>query len=266
MTLDIEKVAENEVLSSLKQLGLATYEATTFHTLITHSELKAADLCSKTGIPDSKIYHTLNTLEQRGMITVQRGRPSLFKALPPDEAMANLKRVLEEDHSQKMGMLDALTIKMSEMYEGVESREEMELGYVIRGISGILSKMNTLIDQAQESLLLFAVDTYMLQEVEQSIIEAAKRGVTIDLGLTENVEVPPLLEHLGTVKRVDCVYGLLVVDEQTLLDLYGTLAVLTQRPKIIRFTREYYNNPKCCTTMISQEGPPIPLRLNEHLY
>ncbi|NIM44302.1 MAG: ArsR family transcriptional regulator, partial [Nitrososphaeria archaeon] len=51
-----------------------------FYTLVTHSELTAADLCKDTGIPDSKIYHTLSELERRGMIAVQRQRPTLFKA------------------------------------------------------------------------------------------------------------------------------------------------------------------------------------------
>ncbi|MFQ6126658.1 MAG: TrmB family transcriptional regulator [Candidatus Heimdallarchaeota archaeon] len=252
MVLNLEKTAKNEYISGLKMLGLSTYEASTFYTLITRSELTAADLCSLTGIPDSKIYHTLNTLEQRGMIAVQKGRPNRFKALKPDEAMANLKHGLIEEHRRKLRMLEALTTKLLTLYESIEGREEVELAYIIRGIRGILYKMNNLIRQARRSLLIFVSDMEMWRGIEPSIVEAAGQGVKIYLGITKNIEQTPIFDRLGTVKWIDCLCGLLVVDDQTLLDITewrpnGAMAILTQEPNIIRFTWEYYKNPKCCS-------------------
>ena len=172
------------------------------------------------------------------MISIKKGRPSLYKALPPDEAMVNLKQALDEDYQQKVIMLEALTTKFSRLYESVENKEEMELAYVIHGIRGIFEKMNNLIRQAQQSLLVFVPDMDFWNRVEQSLIEAAERGVKIELGLHEKFEQTPLIERLGTVKRVECQYGLLLVDDQTLLDRYGEMAVLTQKPTIIQYTRE----------------------------
>jgi len=263
MTLDIDNIdnieesVKNEILSGLKSLSFSTHEALTFYTLVTHSEMTAADLSQQTGIPDSKIYGTLNSLEQRGMILIQRGRPSLFQALKPDEAMANLKHELNEEYRHKIAMLEALTGKLSTLYESIEGREAIEVAYVIRGLRGIHEKMNNLIRQAQRNLLLFVAETDLLQKVEQSLIEAYDRDIKIKLGLTEQVELINSLKQLYEeenrlkseerkieVKKVDCQYGLLIVDDQTLLDLYGTMAVLTQRPTIIQYIREFYNTPK----------------------
>ncbi|MFX0197090.1 MAG: TrmB family transcriptional regulator [Candidatus Hodarchaeota archaeon] len=247
MTLDLENIetaSKNELSSGLKMLGLSTYEASTFYTLVVNLEMTAADLSRQTGIPDSKIYHTLNSLETRGMISIKKGRPSLYKALQPDEAMMNLKQTLDEDYQQKVMMLEALTTKFTRLYESVESKEEMELAYVIHGIRGIFEKMNNLIRQAQRSLLVFVPDMDFWKRVEQSLVEAAGRGIKIELGLHEKFELTPLIERLGTVKKVDCQYGLLLVDDQTLLDRYGAMAVLTQKPTIIQYTREHYNHPE----------------------
>ena len=60
---NIEESVKNEILSGLKAIGLSTHEASTFYTLVTHSEMTAADLSQQTGIPDSKIYGTLNREE-----------------------------------------------------------------------------------------------------------------------------------------------------------------------------------------------------------
>ena len=80
--------------------------------------------------------------------------------------------------------------------------------------------------------------------VEQSLLQAAERGIKIDLGLHAKFELTPLIEQLGTVKRVHCQYGLLLVDDQTLLDRYGEMAVLTQKPTMIQYTREHFNHPE----------------------
>lgn len=263
MTLDIENIdnieesIKNEILSGLKAIGLSTHEALTFYTLVTHSEMTAADLSQQTGIPDSKIYGTLKLLERRGMIIIQRGRPSHFQALKPGEAMANLKHELGEEYRQKLAMLEALMGKLSTLYASIEGREAIEVAYVIRGLRGIHEKMNNLIRQAQRNLLLFVADTDLLQIVEQSLVEAYDRDIQMKLGLNEQVELTSPLKQLFEienrlkseeqkfrVKTVVCQYGLLVVDDQTLLDLYGTMAVLTQRPTIIQYIREYYDTPK----------------------
>lgn len=263
MTLDIENIdnieesIKNEILSGLKVLGLSTHEASTFYTLVSHSEMTAADLSRQTGIPDSKIYGILNSLERQGMILIQRGRPSLFQALKPDEALANLKHELNEEYRRKVAMLEALIGKLSTLYESIESREAIEVAYVIRGLRGIHEKMNNLIRQAKRTLLLFVADAELLNTVEQTLVEAYNRDIKIKLGLNEQVELTPLLKQLYEaehrlkreerklgVKTVVCQYGLLLVDDQTLLDLYGTMAVLTQRPTLLRYIREYYESSK----------------------
>lgn len=261
MKLDmmIEEAAKRELLSGLRALGLSTYEASTFHKLVIHSELTATELCKETGIPDSKIYNTLSELERRGMIAVQRGRPNLFRALRPEEAMANLKRALDEEHKQRLMTLDELTLKLSALYESIENRGEVELAYIIRGIRGIYGKMNDLINSAKRSLLLFIPDTKIWREVEEAIAEAVDHGIKIDVALTDDVDRTSLVERLREVKSLDCECCLLVVDGRTLLNVPDwspdrATAILTQERNMIRFTREYYNNPKCCSnTMLKAE-------------
>ncbi len=256
---DMIVLGRDRLLSTLRSLGLSAYEASTFYALVTEPGLTAADLCHETGIPDSKIYHTLSELERRGMIAVQKGRPNVFKAQRPEEAMANLKKALEEEHERRLGVADELTTQLSTLYGKVEGRQEMELAYIIRGLRGITSKMNDLILRAQRSLILFIPDTRIWKAVEAAVVNASDRKIKIDLALTENVERKPLLHKLGTVKELDCQCCILVADGRTLLSvtdwsLDRAVAILTQEPTMIRFTKEYYENPNCCKSLTQDSG------------
>jgi len=250
-------VAKADVLSELVSLGLTSYEASTFYAIVTSPGRTATELCKETGIPDSKIYHTLGGLDRRGMIEVQRGRPKLFRALRPTDAMENLRRVLDEEHDRRLGVLEGLTAKLSALHEGVEGGEELELAYIIRGIRGIISKMNTTIRNARQSLLMFIPDTEIWGEIENAVVEAADRNVRVDLALAKGVELKPSLHHFGSFRELDCECCILLADGRTLLNVTDwspkrATALLTQEPNLIRFTREYYNNPTCCPSMASR--------------
>ncbi|MBS3055196.1 MAG: hypothetical protein J4452_01755 [Candidatus Aenigmarchaeota archaeon] len=81
---------KKEVLEILKNFGLSEYEAKTYSSLLVAGPSKAGDLSFESGVPQSKIYETLEMLMERRMIEVFEGRPKEYKALPPDQTLRNL--------------------------------------------------------------------------------------------------------------------------------------------------------------------------------
>jgi len=247
-----DEAARREVVSGLRSLGLSTYGASTFQSLVAHSEMTAAELCQETGIPDSKIYHALRELEEAGMIAVQRGRPNAYRALRPEEAMESLGKALEEEYELRRSRLEGLTGRLQDIYESVEERDEVEVAYIIRGARGIMRKMRGLMGQARRSLLVFIPDQDIMKSLKESMIEAAERGVRVELALKEGVEADPGLWGLSRIRSMDCNCCLLVADGEAMLNVpdwspEGAVAVLTRESNMILFTQEYYNNPTCCT-------------------
>ena len=54
------------VRKSLEKIGLTSYEIRTYTSLVNSGELNASELSNKSGVPYSKIYEVLGTLEEKG--------------------------------------------------------------------------------------------------------------------------------------------------------------------------------------------------------
>jgi len=63
-----------------KKIGLTSYEIKTFSTLLKSGEATASDLSQKSGVPYSKIYEVLGSLEEKGWIGSDDSRPTKYFA------------------------------------------------------------------------------------------------------------------------------------------------------------------------------------------
>lgn len=246
-----EALAEEKILSQLKELGLSTHEAASYVTLLALPNISASTLCKETGIPDSKIYYGLDGLLKKGMIIVQRGVPKIYTAVHPREAIANLKTQLVEAVDEKMRKADSLINVLSPIYESAEKPQEIELAYIIRGQSNIVRKMNDLIGSARKEIILLMSHLSILQSLRTSLINAKQRRVTLNLAVAERVLEKENLAELGSVKLLSCPCTMLIVDMRTLLTVSswveeGSRAILTQDLGLVTVGKEYYTNPRCC--------------------
>ncbi len=76
-----------EVRTALATLGLTDYEIRTYLALLEQGPLTALQISSDSGIPYSRVYDVLKSLEKKQFVTAGRGRPTLYVAKSPDEAL-----------------------------------------------------------------------------------------------------------------------------------------------------------------------------------
>ena len=181
-----ETTVRDRIVSRLKELGLSTHEALAYTTLLTHPNMTASTLCKETNIPDSKIYYALDGLSKKGMIIVQQGNPSVYRAMPPKESIANLKQKLADSFNEKIREADVLAEQLSPIYDSAEKPEELELAYIIRGQRNIFNRMKALIEAARREVTVFISHPPMLAELQASLIESKERGVKINIGVTKD--------------------------------------------------------------------------------
>jgi len=246
------------MVSRLKELELSTYEALTYLTLLTHSDTTASTLCKETGIPDSKIYFALDGLANKGMLVVQRSNPSIYRAVPPKEAISNLKRQMTERLNEKIKEANALTDTLTQVYESAEKPEELEVAYIIRGQKNIINRMKALVETSRKEISIFISYPAVIRELKESLIKAKeKRRVKLNIAVTQEVFEKEDFSNLGEIRLLSCSVdqsieslGMLISDMKTLLtvsDWFDETAMLTQDKNLIRVCRDYYNNPDCCT-------------------
>jgi sugar-specific transcriptional regulator TrmB len=248
-------------------LGLSTHEALAYVTLLTHPKSTASTLCKETSIPDSKIYYALDGLSKKGIILVQQGNPNVYSAMPPKEAIANLKQQLTDSLNEKIKEADILADLLSPIHDSAEKPEELELAYIIRGQKNIINRMKALIQTSKKEITVFISFPAVLQEIKSALKEAKeKRRVKLNIAVTPEViesEGSEEISELGEVKLLCCVLGMLISDNKTLLTVSNwtdEIAMLTQDQNLMRVCRDYYDNPICCTkiepkTLTKNEKP-----------
>jgi hypothetical protein len=80
----------------LDEAGFSLYEKRALVTLAVHGVADAATLCREGEIPTSKIYLAMEKLGALGLVEIQRTRPRLYSALPPDLVVDRLVRLARE--------------------------------------------------------------------------------------------------------------------------------------------------------------------------
>ncbi len=113
----------NNVVEKLLQLGLTEYEAKTYTSLLNTHLSTAAQAAEKSGVPRTRIYQVLESLQRKGWVRVYSGVPLLFRAIEPSvvfekvkedyaELLENLKTTLK---NQVNDMKEKIIIKKFDM-------------------------------------------------------------------------------------------------------------------------------------------------------
>ncbi len=246
-----KKAVIEEFSPKLNDLGLSSHETKAYLTLLFHPSSSAGSLSKKTSIPDSKIYYALDSLAKKGMIIIQQGTPKLYKALNPKEAISNLKQQMKKEFNEKIRKADDLAQKLSPLYETSEGAEEIELAYILRGLRNITNKMNELIKSSQKEVTVLISSPSIFQRIKNSLIDAKKRDVKIKIALNSTPEEIKDLKNLGSIKLLNCPCCILISDMMTLITVSNwkdenCSAIMTSDKNMIRISKEYFENPKCC--------------------
>jgi len=84
------------VVEKLQRIGLTEYEAKAYLSLLKDHLNSATKLSEKSGVPRTKIYSVLESLERKGWILIYSGIPLLFKAVDPRDVFKKVKKDYEE--------------------------------------------------------------------------------------------------------------------------------------------------------------------------
>jgi sugar-specific transcriptional regulator TrmB len=80
----------------LDEAGFSLHEKRALVTLCLMGVADAATLCREGEIPTSKIYLAMEKLGRLGLVEIQRTRPKLYSALPPDHVVDRLVEIARE--------------------------------------------------------------------------------------------------------------------------------------------------------------------------
>jgi sugar-specific transcriptional regulator TrmB len=71
------------VLDFLRKVGFSAYEARAYFTLLVCGEMKAGGIAKMSGVPQSKVYATMESLADKEIVRVSDGTPKVYQTSTP---------------------------------------------------------------------------------------------------------------------------------------------------------------------------------------
>jgi sugar-specific transcriptional regulator TrmB len=232
----------------LHQIGLTEYETRAYLILLERGVMTASEVSEHGGVPYSKVYETLNSLERKGWIEAERGRPSRYFPKAPSESLEAARLRLEDMvNSWKNVILGEL----QPLYEKRELMEKPDI-WILRGEFSILAKLKEMLDVAKSELMI-AVPEFAKDFVNASVPvlgQVRNGGVRVQIMMTEGEHVKKIAK-IGETRVRDSLFGggVIVDGKEALLFLgeadtkrsySGLLVIWSNHIGLVKFAREYF--------------------------
>ena len=199
-------------------------------------------------VPYSKVYETLNSLERKGWIEVERGRPSRYFPKAPSESLETARLRLEDMIN---GWKHIILDELQPLYEKRELMEKPDI-WILRGKFSVLAKLREMLDITKNELMI-AVPVFAKGFVDASVSvlgQVRDRGVRVQIMMTEGEQIKKIAK-VGEARVRDNLFGggvivdgkeaLLFLGEADIKRSYsGLLVIWSNHIGLVKFAREYF--------------------------
>jgi len=205
-------VLKEEFLSRLRKIfDLNLYEVKVWTALLSRGVSTAGELSDISGVPRSRTYDILESLEKKGFIVMKLGKPIKFVAIKPAEVIERVKRNVMKRAQEMCKRLDEL--KGSDVLEqlnklfnqGIKYVDPTDLSGAIRGRHNLYNHLDMMIRNAQKSLVIATTEEGLLRKVEslKSALQRAKRkGVSIKIAAPVTAKNADVVKELSKIAEV----------------------------------------------------------------
>jgi sugar-specific transcriptional regulator TrmB len=155
---------------------LGEYEIEAYLTVLQHGELTASEVADRTDIPQPRVYDTVRSLSDRGLVELRESRPMKVVAIDPEEAFADLQSEFAE-----------MVASLEEAY--TTPTRDTEAVSLVKSRSTIVRYFADVIEDAEFELVC-SLTPSLLERFEDELAAALDRGVSVDLVVTPAAEAP----------------------------------------------------------------------------
>jgi sugar-specific transcriptional regulator TrmB len=218
-------VGTQQVLDTLKQIGLNLYERKLWVALLSRGTSTAGELSSLAKVPHSRTYDVLESLAEKGFVMVQTTKPLKYVAIPPMEALDRAKKKITEDAGISTDRISQMqgsgTVKELEKIfkNGMSLVEPGELTGSLRGRHMLHQQMGTVFKGAKKSISIVTTATGLIDlhaKHADTLKKVSSKGVKIRIAAPtgkDTVAAVSALKEFADVKKLDKVGGrFMVVD------------------------------------------------------
>ncbi|MBO4248276.1 TrmB family transcriptional regulator [Halomicrobium sp. IBSBa] len=156
---------------------LGEYEVTAYLAVLEHGELSASELSEHTDIPQPRVYDTVRSLSDVGLVELKDSRPMTVLAIDPREAFDDVQ-----------SSLDSLVDDLSRRYTAPTRKPEAVS--LVKSRPTILRYLEDIITAAEYELML-SLTPRLLDRFEDALRSVHDEGVAIEIVVSPAAKAPP---------------------------------------------------------------------------
>jgi sugar-specific transcriptional regulator TrmB len=141
----------------LQEMGLSEYEATTYVALVRQGISTAKETASAADVPQSRVYDILDSLENKGFVKVQLGRPKKYGPVMPERALEQYRAYERRQQEQRLETLNELGEEFVETISVdscTDSNGDPDISWSYPNRHFILEQCEELTEQSAEEILM----------------------------------------------------------------------------------------------------------------
>ena len=195
-----------DFLNRLKDFGLNSYEAKLWVALLSRGVSTAGELSDIAGVPRSRSYDVLESLEKKGFIIMKLGKPIKYIAVQPVEVVERVKKRISEEAESQTKVLEGLNkseilAELAAMHKlGMSVIEPAELTGALKGRQNLYSHIQGMIKNATKSVLIITTEQGLIRKAAQfkaALKKAKDNGARIKIIAPLNKEAKSAASELS---------------------------------------------------------------------
>lgn len=154
-------IIKPELVKRIKEhFSLNIYETKVWLALLSKGIASAGEVAELSGVPRSRTYDVLESLEKRGFAITKIGKPVKYISVKPTEVIEKIKSNAMQEAQERVKSLSSLkeTQEYTELEQlhnsGISPIKSSEIAGSLRGRSNILSRVRELLENAKSEAVI----------------------------------------------------------------------------------------------------------------
>jgi HTH-type transcriptional regulator, sugar sensing transcriptional regulator len=222
-------IVKKELVAKIKDyFGLNIYETKVWLALLSKGIASAGEIAELSGVPRSRTYDVLESLEKRGFAIVKLGKPVKYIGIKPNMILEKLKNNIRKDSEERLQGLGKIRQTeefslLEELYrEGINPVKREDISAALKGSSNISGYLKDILREAKKEVIICtnAKDfSSKLNLFKQTIEKLKENNIEVLVALSGELSlIRDLSSKIGVkIKRVPIDAKFFIVDKKELL-------------------------------------------------
>ena len=191
-------IIKPELVKRIKEFfNLNIYETKVWLALLAKGVASAGEVAEISGVPRSRTYDVLESLEKRGFAIVKIGKPVKYISVKPTEVIEKLKSNTLQEAQDKVKTLSTLkdTQEYTELEQlhntGISPVKSSDITGSLKGRSNVLSRIREILESAHKEVLICTSATDFEDKSRvllPALEELSKKNIKVKLALSGDPE------------------------------------------------------------------------------